>query len=158
MPNLPEEYVAANPPCDTDPLLEDVSSLGHSFSLLLNDPRNKVPCLVRDEVMAIYFKLQHLNHSLSKGKAWARCLSYTGSLTTCRRILPGWWLEGSGGSALSSAELAGRPSVGASASPISPAPSGVASSVGAAQLEHAIHLQLRDPSDSPARDIATLLK
>lgn len=96
MPNLPEEYVAANPPCDTDPLLEDVSSLGHSFSLLLNDPRNKVPCLVRDEVMAIYFKLQHLNHSLSKGKAWARCLSYTGSLTTCRRILPGWWLEGSG--------------------------------------------------------------
>lgn len=65
---------------------------------------------------------------------------------------------GFGGSALSSAELAGRPSVGASASPISPAPSGVASSVGAAQLEHAIHLQLRDPSDSPARDIATLLK
>lgn len=35
---------------------------------------------------------------------------------------------------------------------------GVASSVGAAQLEHAIHMQLRDPSDSPARDIATLLK
>ncbi|KAH9382981.1 hypothetical protein HPB48_023618 [Haemaphysalis longicornis] len=154
--------VDANPPMDSDMSLHgDVSSLGRSFSLMLNDPRNKVPCSVRDKVMDSYFKLQEIIVNLIAGKARAdgQVLELRRQLAASQARSP----SAEGGVPVRSptlAEVLVRPAGAATvpARPTSPSPSRSASVAGGRGPEHALHIRLTTPSSSPASDIATMLK
>lgn len=149
-------YVESSPSTDGDLSADDVSDLGNSLSVLLNDPRNKVPCLVRDKVMDCYFKMQKLVMSVSAGRARAE-----GQVLELRRqleVVRDHPVRSGGEGLVERSPTFADVVVRSRAVPPSPPVSPAASTVEGGRQEHVLHLRLTAPSASPARDIATLLK
>lgn len=150
-------HAPVNPPVNGDSPAAVCSALGQSLSNIVNDPRNKVPCSVRSEVMDVYFRMQRLVMSLSAGKSLAE-----GQVIQLRQQvddLRGAGSSGGNGAAPppaverspSFADVAGR-QVPPSAAARRP------SGVGDSRPDHALHLRLANPSPSPGKDIVALLK
>lgn len=158
--NFQEGYAKGNPPVAGDLPAKNVSQLGHELLTPLHDPRNKVPCPVREKVMDTYFKLQQIMF-LSAGRAMAE-----GQVMELRRELDGmhsrhsWALDKviDVRPTLFTDVVGGRPPIPAADEPRRSPPLRPASTGSSNRPKHALHIKLKAPSASPARDIATLIK
>lgn len=156
----PGGQAVGNPPMIGDCPAEDVSHLGMDLLTLLNDPRSKVPCTIREKVMEFYFKMQRIIMSLSAGRAAAE-----GKITELRRELDGVRgcclpVPGGGDDARPAQfpDVVRRAPTPAQCGPGRSVPSSSAPAESGGHLEHALRIRLRAPSATSGRDIATRLK